>query len=114
MAVNNGPNHLHGGLVGLDKRVWEAEKMELPEGRGVGVRFKYVSPDGEEGYPGTVTFEVLYALRMDNQLEMDFRAHTDAATPVALTNHAYWNRESHSHLEAVSLHLIVCAFRVTQ
>jgi aldose 1-epimerase len=89
LATNNGPNHLHGGKIGFDKVIWKAEPEERTG--SVGVALSYVSRDGEEGYPGTLTATVTYTLTADNQLKMEYTAEADRPTPVNLTNHAYWN-----------------------
>ena len=91
VAVNNGPNHLHGGLEGFDKRVWRAESGESSE--GVRVVFSRTSQDGEEGYPGTLKVQVSYTLTQENDLIIDYAAESDRKTPVNLTNHTYWNLE---------------------
>ncbi|MCG8651168.1 MAG: galactose mutarotase [Pirellulales bacterium] len=91
LAINNEPNHLHGGVQrSLDKVVWKARPFENE--RGSGVVFRYTSPDGEEGYPGTLNVSVRYFVPQDtNRLAIAYTATTDKATPVNLTNHAYFN-----------------------
>jgi len=89
LATNNGPNHLHGGRRGFDKHIWKARTVKRAEGPAV--QFSLTSPDGDEGYPGTLKVWVTYTLTADNAVRMDYRAITDKATPVNLTNHAYFN-----------------------
>lgn len=89
VAVNNIGNHLHGGLIGFDKVLWEAEADN--KGPNPVLRLKYLSKDGEEGYPGNLNVEVAYTLRQDNALQIDYKATTDKPTIVNLTNHSYFN-----------------------
>jgi aldose 1-epimerase len=88
LAVNNGPNSLHGGIKGFDKYVWNVE--DTGEG-GVAVQFSHTSPDGDEGYPGKLLCSVRYTLTDQNELRIDYWAKTDKPTPVNLTNHSYFN-----------------------
>jgi aldose 1-epimerase len=89
LATNNGLNHLHGGLKGYDKVVWTAQSFQ--QGDTAVVRFQHTSPDGDEGYPGTVHVSVSYSLTPDNQLLVEYRATTDRATPLNLSQHSYFN-----------------------
>jgi len=88
LALNNGPNSLHGGKIGFNRRVWKAEI--LPGMTAAAVRFTYVSKDGEENYPGNLNVSVTYTLTDTNELKLDYRAETDQDTPVNLTNHSYF------------------------
>ena len=91
LAINNEPNHLHGGVErSLDKVVWKARPFSNDKGQGV--TMKYTSPDGEEGYPGNLDITVRFFVPKDaNRLSINYSATTDKATPVNLTNHAYFN-----------------------
>jgi aldose 1-epimerase len=82
----DGVNHLHGGVSGFDRKMWTVLSAE-----GGAITMRYVSPDGEEHYPGTLTVTVTYRLHEDNSLTLDYVATTDRDTPVNLTNHAYFN-----------------------
>ena len=89
LAQNDGQNHLHGGLRGFDKRVWDSRAVETAEGPAL--ELTYTSPDGEEGYPGTLSVKVVYTLTNDNALKIGYTATTDKPTVVNLTNHSYFN-----------------------
>jgi aldose 1-epimerase len=96
LPKNDGDNTLHGGLIGFNKRIWTAK--EVPAKDGVAVQFSYTSPDGEEGFPGTLTATVLFTLYKDkNEVRVDYAASTDKPTVVNLTNHSYFNLAGQGH-----------------
>ena len=89
LAVNNGPNHLHGGKTGFDKRLWDAKPYQADS--VVGVEFSYLSPHLEENYPGNLTVRCICSLTAANELVLEYVAETDQTTVVNLTNHTYFN-----------------------
>jgi aldose 1-epimerase len=89
LAINNAPNALHGGLKGFDKVVWDAKIVANPEGPSL--RLRYLSKDGEEGYPGNLSVTAVYTLTEDNGLKLEYTATTDKDTVVNLTQHSYFN-----------------------
>ena len=89
LAVNNGPNHLHGGLKGFDKVVWDAE--EIQQENEVSLKLHYLSKDGEEGYPGNLDVTMIYTISNDNELKIEYSAKTDKPTPINLSHHSYFN-----------------------
>lgn len=104
LATNNEPNHLHGGNVGFSKRVWTSEGSVV-DGDPT-VKLTYVSPDGEEGYPGTLTSTVTYQLTKDNGLKLHYTATTDKPTVINLTHHGYWNLAGHASGKTVLDHQV--------
>lgn len=86
LAINNGPNNLHGGLKGFNAVVWDAKQTDEQT-----IELTYLSKDGEEGYPGNLTTKITYKLTDDNAVEIDYEATTDQATIINLTNHSYFN-----------------------
>jgi aldose 1-epimerase len=109
LAANNGPNHLHGGVRGFDKYVWNAEIL-----KGVtGVAFTRTSPDGEEGYPGTVQVRVSYVLSDANELTIEYQATTDKATAINLTQHTYFNLAGHDAGPILDHEVMIAADRYT-
>ena len=90
LATNNGPNHLHGGVKGFDKVVWEPEVMPSEPGKSA-VAFNYASADSEEGYPGRLVVEVVYSLNDNDELTVEYHARTNNPTHVNLTQHSYFN-----------------------
>ena len=89
VPVNNGPNSLHGGTKGYDKRLWKATQLKTPDGPAV--TFLLTDKAGEQGYPGTVNVSVTYVLTNDNALRLRYHATTTKPTPFNITNHSYWN-----------------------
>jgi len=89
LATNNGENHLHGGVKGFDKVVWDAEAVQSDDGPGV--KLSYLSKDGEEGYPGNLSCSVKYTLTAENEMKLEYEAETDKPTVLNLTNHTYFN-----------------------
>lgn len=107
LAVNNGENHLHGGIWGFDKRVWEAVSEVNP------LVLRYVSADGEEGYPGQVDLTVKYALTEQNEITIDYSATSTKATPFNPTNHSYFNLKSEGEGTILDHELTIHADRYT-
>jgi aldose 1-epimerase len=106
LAVNNGPNSLHGGTRGFDKVVWKGEEVR---GDAPSVRFTYRSLDGEEGYPGNLVTKVVYSLSQSGALMIEYEATTDQPTPVNLTNHAYFNLNGAKTGSTILNHLLTIA-----
>ncbi len=102
--VNNGSNSLHGGTTGFDKVLWEV--VSVRNGPAASVTLRYVSQDGDQGYPGTMTVLATYSLDESNRLTIDYSATTDKATIVNITNHAYWNLAGEGSADGAMGHLL--------
>jgi aldose 1-epimerase len=111
LATNDGPNHLHGGLRGFDKVVWSAEPSQSDSQASVAL--SYVSPAGEEGYPGTLHARVTYTLTDRNELMVEYLATTDRPTPVNLTQHSYFNLAGAGTRDILGHELMIAADRYT-
>jgi len=111
LTINDGDNHLHGGRRGFDKMVWQGQEFE--DNVGIGLKFAYLSPDGEEGYPGNLACTVIYTIGAANELKIDYHATTDKASIVNLTNHAYFNLAGAGSGQILNHELMICADRFT-
>jgi aldose 1-epimerase len=111
LACNDGPNHLHGGVKGFDKVVWEA--TEIKQDSAVGIKLHRLSKDGEEGYPGNLDVTVTYLLNNNNELSFEYSATTDKATPVNLTQHSYFNLAGQSSGDIKNHEIMINASKYT-
>jgi aldose 1-epimerase len=107
LATNDGPNHLHGGAKGFDKAVWQVDSVK--SGPPASVVLSYTSPDGEEGFPGTLKVTATYSLSDKNELQIDYRATTDKATILNITNHAYFNLAGEGTTDILGHRLMLAA-----
>jgi aldose 1-epimerase len=112
LAANNGPNHLHGGIKGFDKVLWETQEAVATDDKAW-VKMTYLSKDGEEGYPGNLQCTMTYTLTDSDELQFSYEAHTDKKTVVNLTNHSYWNLAGQGHGDILNHELLLNADRFT-
>lgn len=105
LSKNNGPNSLHGGTFGFDKKVWSSHAIAFDCEDRVGVEMQYFSVDSEEGFPGNMTATVRFILNVDNEICIQFEAIGDKSTPVNMTNHTYWNLSGNCRRKILDHHL---------
>lgn len=111
LALNNGPNTLHGGIKGFNRVVWKAEEIDNPAGPSV--KMTYLSPDGDEGYPGNLTVAVTFTVTVRDELKIEYAATTDKATPINLSNHSYFNLGGKTNESILGHELTLAADRYT-
>jgi len=112
LAANNGPNHLHGGVRGFDKAVWQIQEVVAAEDEAW-VKMTYLSPDGEEGYPGNLQCIMTYTLTNADELRFSYEGQTDKKTVINLTNHSYWNLAGQGQGDILGHELMLNAERFT-
>lgn len=112
LPLNNGENHLHGGINGFNKVLWDAEVLSR-EPDAPSIRFTYVSPDGEEGYPGTVNLKVTYTLTENNELRIEYVGTTDGTTILNPTQHSYFNLSGNFQKDILNHTLVIEADNFT-
>jgi len=111
LATNDGDNHLHGGVKGFDKVLWNAEMVDVDN--GIGIKFTRTSPDGEEGYPGNLQVTALYTLTADNTFKAEFSATCDKATVINMAHHTYWNLRGPKNGDVLGHELMLNADKYT-
>jgi aldose 1-epimerase len=111
LAKNNGENSLHGGVKGFNKVIWTAKEISSKDGQSV--QLNYLSKDGEEGYPGNLSVQVVYTLTDRNEIQIDYSASTDKATVLNLTHHSYFNLRGEGHGDVLDHRLTLNADRFT-
>ncbi|NTU83798.1 MAG: galactose mutarotase [Chloroflexales bacterium] len=111
LATNSGPNHLHGGPAGFHQAIWKAQALAAPDGPSL--TLAHSSPDGEGGYPGTLSVVVTYTLTDQNDLRIDYQARTDRETVLNLTSHAYFNLAGGGNILGHRLQLAASRFLPT-
>ncbi len=111
LAVNNGPNHLHGGMKGFDKVIWDAEEFQSEN--EAGLKLNYLSVNGDEGYPGNLAVKIIYTLTQVNELKIEYTVITDKPTPINLSHHSYFNLSGTSGRDILEHELFIDADKYT-
>lgn len=111
LTINDGQNHLHGGVLGFNKVLWQTQEVSTEA--GTALKLTYLSQDGEQGYPGTVTLHVTYTLNPENELLIDYEGMTDKATLLNPTNHTYFNLTGSSENTILNHELMIDADKFT-